>query len=544
MELTNKLGKTLVGAGLAVALGFALAASNQALAQGGIWETEPPMPNIKAFGFAGVIDGKFHAGGGAGAEPLSNPINEEHYQYDPATDTWVFRAPIPTNRGGASAVVNGKIYVVGGCITDCRINATNLLEAYDPDADSWSTPLAPMPTARHNHAAVALDGKLFVVGGLEFLPFPQFQSIEVYDPDSDTWDTITPDNPMTGRDNHSAASIDGKLYVVGGFVRPTSSTYHVTDVLEVYDPGSNTWETKAPMPTPRHATSVGVIGGRLHVVGGENEFGSLAVHEVYDPITDTWSTLQPMPTARWKSMAGVINGRLYVAGGIGSSGALDILEVFTSEPDILVEPEVAEFGQVDAFTSKDAIVTISNTGGDDVMVDNVAVTPGESAFSITDWDPPEALPAPFTLSPGDDVFVTVTFFPTSEEVHNGTLTVDSDDPDEPMVSVSLIGNGLVGAVEDQRTVLETAVDDAILDGGLEGSGSGTSTSGRREAFVNMIEAAADPIAAGHPEAACGPLRSALRRVDGDPSPPDFVVGEDAALIAEQIVFLRDSLGCS
>ena len=51
-------------------------------------------------------------------------------------------------------------------------------------------------------------------------------------------------------------------------------------------------------------------------------------------------------------------------------------------------------------------------------------------------------------------------------MHNGTLTVESDDPDEPIVDVSLIGNGLVGAVEDQATALEAAVEDAIVSGGL------------------------------------------------------------------------------
>ena len=139
MEPTNKLGKTLLGAGLAIALGFALAHSGQALAQGGIWETKAPMPNSKSVGFAGVIDGKFHAGGGGGFAP-TNPINEEHYKYDPGLDTWTFRASIPTTRGGASAVIDRKIYVVGGCFDfDCRINTTNFLESYDPDADSWST---------------------------------------------------------------------------------------------------------------------------------------------------------------------------------------------------------------------------------------------------------------------------------------------------------------------------------------------------------------------------------------------------------------------
>ena len=77
-----------------------------------------------------------------------------------------------------------------------------------------------------------------------------------------------------------------------------------------------------------------------------------------------------------------------------------------------------------------------------------------------------------------------------------------------------------------------------------GDGSGKSANGRLNAFVNMVDAAGDLIEAGLIEDACGQLKSALRRVDGIPRPPDFVAGEEAALIADQIEFLRESLGCN
>jgi hypothetical protein len=77
-----------------------------------------------------------------------------------------------------------------------------------------------------------------------------------------------------------------------------------------------------------------------------------------------------------------------------------------------------------------------------------------------------------------------------------------------------------------------------------GDGSGKSGNGRLNAFANMVDAVGDLIEAGFIEDACGQLKSALRRVDGDSRPPDFVVGDDAALIADQINFLRESLECN
>ncbi len=150
---------------------------------------------------------------------------------------------------------------------------------------------------------------------------------------------------------------------------------------------------------------------------------------------------------------------------------------------------------------------------------------------------------PIVLAPGDVVDVTITFFPTSAVLHQGLLTVVSDDPDESFVFVDLLGNGLAGAVEDQATVLEAAIGAGVAAGTLVGSGSGNSANGRLQAFANMIDAAGDLIEAGFIEDACGQLRSASKRIDGDPRPPDFVAGDDAELIKAEIDFLLSSLGC-
>ncbi len=357
-------------AGLSLLLGLAITAGNQAAAQRGEWETETPMPNVKSHGFHGVIDGKLHAGGGAGFAP-GNPINEEHYEYDPATDSWTFRAPIPTTRGGSSAVIDRKIYVVGGCFNfDCRINGTNLLEVYNPDTNSWST-LAPMPTARATHATAALDGKLYAVGGWAACPpcVPQFDTIEVYDPVSNQWDTA-PKAPMpTKRESASAIAINGKLYVVGGSVRNPNNPhvdYWVTGALEVYDPTTDSWATKAPMPTPRTTAAVRVIGGMLHVVGGDPIGGVLATHEVYDPQNDSWSTLPDMPTARVVAMADVIDNRLYVAGGVGITGgvlgAVDVMEVFSPTVNL---PPTANAGPDQAIRAGDTVSLDGSASFDD-----------------------------------------------------------------------------------------------------------------------------------------------------------------------------------
>ena len=85
--------------------------------------------------------------------------------------------------------------------------------------------------------------------------------------------------------------------------------------LEVYDPATDTWSTKANMPTGRHGLAAVPIFGLLYAVGGQNSQGLSKKLEVYDPVTDDWSTLDDMSTARRWLAAAAIDGKIYAAGG-------------------------------------------------------------------------------------------------------------------------------------------------------------------------------------------------------------------------------------
>ena len=71
----------------------------------------------------------------------------------------------------------------------------------------------------------------------------------------------------SGRSDFTFAAVNNELYVVGGSVDATSSGR-----VDVYDPGTNTWTKKAPIPRVEWGLSAGrgVVNGqaRLEVVGG------------------------------------------------------------------------------------------------------------------------------------------------------------------------------------------------------------------------------------------------------------------------------------
>ena len=109
---------------------------------GGSWTTKAPMPTARAGAAAGVINGVVYVVGGSdnAGSAASKTANEA---YDPATDTWVAKAPDPIQNGAGvgvafagAGVIAGKLYVVGGCVfSDCRPGNTNILEIYDPVAN-------------------------------------------------------------------------------------------------------------------------------------------------------------------------------------------------------------------------------------------------------------------------------------------------------------------------------------------------------------------------------------------------------------------------
>jgi N-acetylneuraminic acid mutarotase len=110
----------------------------------------------------------------------------------------------------------------------------------------------------------------------------------------------------------AVSAIGGQFYLVGGQL--TGGT-KATAANESYDPATDTWTSRAPMPTARYGNAAAVYANKLYVFGGANTSGTLKTVESYNPGTNTWSTETPMPTALKYLAAAELNGILYVVGG-------------------------------------------------------------------------------------------------------------------------------------------------------------------------------------------------------------------------------------
>jgi hypothetical protein len=106
---------------------------------------------------------------------------------------------------------------------------------------------------------------------------------------------------------------------------------HTLSTVEVYNPATDTWATKANMPTPRYVLSTCTLNGQIYAVGGSN----LRIVEKYDPATDTWVRKADMLTVRTGLSTSVVNGKIYAIGGAsGQTGpVLKTVEEYDSTTD-------------------------------------------------------------------------------------------------------------------------------------------------------------------------------------------------------------------
>jgi N-acetylneuraminic acid mutarotase len=304
----------------------------------GKWVKLSPFPEPAEELYGTAAGGKLYVFGGLAPGWLPRGLV---FEYDPAGNSWTRKKPMPlASHHLAVTELGGKVYAFGGFIPPAAgppawVPIDNAWE-YDPATDAWKA-LAPMPTRRGSPVAAAVGGKIYVIGGASIHPGSRepavhparphraLDTVEEYDPATDTWRARS---PMPTARNHAAVGVVGaKIYVIGGrlgaaFISVASNT----DVVEEYDPATDQWGAiKARMPTPRSAVAWGVHGGRIYVAGGEFQDDRLMAAyralEAYDPATDRWIVLPRMPVPRHGLAGAVIGNRLHlVSGDVQSAG--------------------------------------------------------------------------------------------------------------------------------------------------------------------------------------------------------------------------------
>jgi len=302
------------------------------------WDRAAPFPEASEELYGIAAGGKFYVFGGLAAAWTPKGLV---YEYDQSADAWTKKKNMPlSSHHLALAEFKGKIYVFGGFVKPEKGPTAwqpidNVWE-YDPAADTWKA-LAPLPIKRGSANALVHDGKIYVIGGAGLHPASKETSLhparphrslaanEVYDPATNTWETR---QPMPTARNHAAAGVvNGKIYVIGGrigaaFITRASNVR----IVEEYDPATDQWGAlKASMPTPRSASAWGTYKGKIYVAGGEERSDgpwqkTFRAVEAYDPRANTWTTLPDMAFPRHGLAGDILNGKFHLVSGDAASG--------------------------------------------------------------------------------------------------------------------------------------------------------------------------------------------------------------------------------
>jgi N-acetylneuraminic acid mutarotase len=320
-----------------------MAAGVQALAQAPAptpanpWFQAAPFPDPSEEVLGATANGKLYVF--AGLAPGFKP-KALVFEYDPATNQWGKKKPMKlATHHVAFTSLNNKIYAFGGFTLPASgppaWTPINNAWEYDPVTDEWKE-LAPMPTRRGAATAAVAGGKIYVTGGANSLPgvtesgihparpHNVMGTVEEYDPATNSWRTRR--SLLLPRNHHVTAGVGDRIYVIGGRVGSAfiSGTSNNVDLVEMYDPATDLWTSRARLPTARSAMGWGVYKDQ-HIItaGGEGQdqrfLAAFKSVEAFDPTVNRWHVLPSMERQRHGLAGGVIGNRFYAVSGNAQS---------------------------------------------------------------------------------------------------------------------------------------------------------------------------------------------------------------------------------
>ncbi|HEX4535854.1 MAG TPA: plastocyanin/azurin family copper-binding protein [Candidatus Acidoferrum sp.] len=311
------------------------------------WSAGPNLPTtlVRAVGVWFPADGNFYTVGGRTSEAAGSDF-QHVLRYSPASNSWTqMNVTLPDNFMNNMAcgvlAVSGtpSIYCVGGSFAT-GATATARVFSYNPITDTVST-LTAGDNWPGDAAGTILPGgfavtgnKLYILGGFN-INVASTNQIWQFDPTAavgSKW--LQRVNTPVGIMYAPTAAIGGIIYVGGASNwDPVGVTVIDTTNSFKFDPTANTTGSIAAIPRATGETRALTFNGKMLVMGG----GRVAPNpsnmvNIYDPGTNMWTTGAPVPSfvnAR-RNFPTDTDGttRIWLAGGYEPTAPAGDMEIF------------------------------------------------------------------------------------------------------------------------------------------------------------------------------------------------------------------------
>jgi N-acetylneuraminic acid mutarotase len=177
--------------------------------------------------------------------------------------------------------------------------ALGLILAVQASGGWQSAPPLPRPVTNNAVATVETESGASVFSFLG-LDATRSRSGEVswafrWDLGDPAWREVAP-VPGPGRLAATAQAVKGRVYVFGGYTVAEDGAERSVPWVDVYDPSSDSWGSRAPIPVPVDDAVSGVWRDSLvYLVSGWHDDGNETLVQIYDPATDRWDQGTPIP---------------------------------------------------------------------------------------------------------------------------------------------------------------------------------------------------------------------------------------------------------
>ncbi|KAK3101658.1 hypothetical protein FSP39_005276 [Pinctada imbricata] len=199
-------------------------------------------------------------------------------------------------------------------------NMVEVVEQYDPKTDEW-TRLPNLTKRRRYVAAASVDGRVYVIGGYDGQS--RLSTVECLDlsQEEPSWQTVS---SMSQRRGLAGVCVfRGEIYVCGGF-----DGYSRHTSMECYNPTLDQWRTLGGMAVGREGAGLVIAGDNIYCIGGYDGINLLDSAEMYTPETEEWESIAAMSTRRSGAGVAVVNDIIYVCGGYDGTDHLASVECY------------------------------------------------------------------------------------------------------------------------------------------------------------------------------------------------------------------------